>query len=72
MRTAAISCDDDHTLAYHLGGRTCECNLYPLCRRHHRAKQAPGWHLDQPRPGELIWTLPSGRRYTSTIDPYPV
>jgi hypothetical protein len=68
----AAGCDDDHTLAYHKGGRTCECNLYPLCRRHHRAKQAPGWHLDQPRPGTLIWTLPSGRRYTNTADPYPV
>jgi hypothetical protein len=68
----AVCCDDDHTIPYHLGGRTCQCNLHPLCRRHHRAKQAPGWHLDQPRPGTLIWTLPSGRRYTSAADPYPV
>jgi hypothetical protein len=68
----AVRCDDDHTIPYHLGGRTCLCNLYPLCRRHHRAKQAPGWHLDQPRPGVLIWTLPSGRRYTNSPDPYPV
>ncbi len=68
----AVGCDDDHTLPYHLGGRTCECNLHPLCRRHHRAKQAPGWHLDQPRPGVLTWTLPSGRRYSSIVEPYPV
>jgi hypothetical protein len=68
----AVCCDDDHTIPYHLGGRTCQCNLYPLCRRHHRCKQSPGWHLDQPRPGELIWILPSGRRYASSPDPYPV
>jgi hypothetical protein len=42
-----------------------------LCRRHHQAKQAPGWHLDQPEPGILTWTLPSGRRYTTTAEPYP-
>lgn len=68
----ATRCDDDHTLAYHLGGRTCQCNLYPLCRRHHRAKQAPGWHLDQPQPGTLIWTLPSGRHYGNSVEPYPI
>jgi hypothetical protein len=70
-RRPATRCDDDHTLAHHKGGRTCECNLYPLCRSHHQAKQAPGWHLDQPEPGLLTWTLPSGRRYTTTPEPYP-
>jgi hypothetical protein len=24
-----------------------------------------GWHLSQPEPGLLTWTLPSGRRYTT-------
>ena len=44
----------------------------PLCRRHHAAKQAPGWLLEQPRqPGTLIWTLPSGRQHTVTPRPYP-
>jgi hypothetical protein len=71
-RRPATRCDDDHSIPYHLGGKTCECNLYPLCRRHHRCKQAPGWHLDQPRPGELIWTSPSGRTYTKITEPYPV
>ena len=70
-RRPATRCDDDHTLAHHQGGRTCECNLYPLCRRHHQAKQAPGWHLSQPEPGLLTWTLPSGRSYTVTAEPYP-
>jgi hypothetical protein len=71
-RRPAVQCDDDHTVPYDQGGRTCECNLHPLCRRHHQAKQAPGWHLDQPEPGTLIWTLPSGRQYTATPEPYPV
>jgi hypothetical protein len=71
-RRKAQRCDDDHTIPHHKGGKTCECNLYPLCRRHHRVKQSPGWHLTQPEPGILIWTLPCGRTITTTPDPYPV
>jgi Domain of unknown function (DUF222) len=71
-RRPAGRCDDDHTTPYHLGGKSCECNLYPLCRYHHRCKQRPGWHLEQPEPGQLIWTTPSGRRYAKTTEPYPV
>ena len=62
---AARRCDVDHTVPYHRGGRTCECNLAPLCRKHHQAKQARGWALEQPQPGIMIWTTPSGRRYTT-------
>ena len=29
----AVSCDLDHTDPHHQGGRTCECNLAPLCQR---------------------------------------
>jgi hypothetical protein len=36
----------------------------PLCRFHHRCKQAQGWRLTQPQPGLLIWTAPHGRSYT--------
>jgi hypothetical protein len=71
-RRPATGCDDDHTTPYHLGGRTCECNLAPLCRHHHQAKQALGWHLEQPEPGVLIWTLPHGRSYLTRPDPYPI
>jgi len=46
------------------------CKEMPLCRRHHRAKQAPGWQLTQPRPGEMTWRLPSGRIYETIGDPY--
>jgi len=71
-RRPAMRCDDDHTIPYDRGGRTCECNLYPLCRRHHQTKQAAGWHLSQPEPGTLIWTTPSGRQYPTVVEPYPV
>ena len=68
----AARCDLDHTTAWDQGGRTCECNLAPLCRHHHRCKQAQGWHLDQPEPGILKWRTPSGRTYTTTPAEYPV
>jgi hypothetical protein len=71
-RRPAVRCDDDHTIPYDKGGRTCECNLHPLCRRHHQAKQAPGWRLEQPEPGVLIWHLPHGRSYPVRPEPYPV
>jgi hypothetical protein len=71
-RRSAWRCDDDHTIPHHKGGKTCECNLYPLCRRHHQCKQSRGWHLSQPEPGVLVWTTPSDRTYTVTAEPYPV
>ena len=64
-RRPAARCDFDHTIAYQAGGRSCECNVRPLCRRHHRCKQAPGWALQQPDPGTMIWTTPAGRTYTT-------
>jgi len=60
----AARCDKDHTVAWHNGGLTCECNLAPLCRHHHKCKQAEGWRLDQPAPGVLVWRTPTGRTYT--------
>ncbi|HEV2241196.1 MAG TPA: DUF222 domain-containing protein [Streptosporangiaceae bacterium] len=69
-RRRAARCDDDHTIPHHKGGRTCECNLHPLCRRHHRTKQAQGWQLTQQEPGVLTWTLPCGRSITTRPEPY--
>ncbi|HSZ48699.1 MAG TPA: HNH endonuclease signature motif containing protein, partial [Streptosporangiaceae bacterium] len=66
----AARCDLDHTTPYDRGGLTCECNLAPLCRHHHRCKQADGWQLTQPRPGQMTWRTPSGRTYHTTGDPY--
>jgi len=71
-RRPARRCDIDHTTPFDYGGRTCECNGAPLCRRHHRCKQTPGWHLSQDRPGIMTWRLPGGREYQTTGDPYPV
>ncbi|HEY3904701.1 MAG TPA: hypothetical protein VGM14_12400 [Streptosporangiaceae bacterium] len=71
-RRPAERCDLDHTIPFDQGGRTCECNLSPLCRRHHRAKQAPGWQLLQPQPGTLVWTAPHARTYTTQPGIYPV
>jgi Domain of unknown function (DUF222) len=68
----AARCDLDHTQPWHDGGLTCPCDLAPLCRHHHRCKQAEGWWLDQPEPGVLVWRVPSGRTYTTTPSEYVV
>jgi Domain of unknown function (DUF222) len=65
----AYYCDLDHTVPWP-DGMTCECDLGPKCRRHHRCKQAPGWRVGQPEPGVFRWTTPSGRSYTSTPTVY--
>jgi hypothetical protein len=66
----AARCDLDHTGPHHDGGLTCECNLAPLCRHHHRCKQADDWQLEQPQPGVLVWHTPAGRTYTTTPTHY--
>ncbi len=68
---AAARCDVDHTIPWDQGGLTCECDLAPLCRHHHRCKQAQGWHLEQPEPGVLIWRTPAGRTYVTRPTQYP-
>ena len=70
-RRPATRCDLDHTIPHHLGGRTCECGLAPLCRAHHQAKQAPGWALTQDRPGDMTWTTPGRRSYITHPTSYP-
>ena len=66
----AARCDLDHTVAWDQGGITCECDLAPLCRHHHRCKQSQGWKLEQPSPGVLRWSTPAGRSYTTTPTVY--
>jgi hypothetical protein len=68
----AVRCDLDHTTAWDKGGLTCECNLSPLCRHHHRCKQAQGWRLEQPEPGVLKWRTPAGRGYATRPTDYPL
>jgi hypothetical protein len=60
----AITSEIDHTIPYPAGA-TCEGNLAPACKRHHHAKHAPGWKLQQTQPGVMRWTTPSGRTYTT-------
>jgi hypothetical protein len=60
----AITSEIDHTIP-HPAGATCQCNLSPACKRHHHAKHAPGWKLQQNQPGIMRWTTPSGRTYTT-------
>jgi hypothetical protein len=60
----AVHADLDHTTPYP-DGATDQCNLGPKCRRHHKAKQAPGWKVEQPAPGVIRWTLPSGRTHAT-------
>jgi hypothetical protein len=60
---AAASCDSEHDLAWP-HGPTCACNLGPLCRRHHRIKQALltlGGRKTGGQHGLVTWTSPTGR-----------
>ena len=63
-RRPAARCDLDHTIPYDHGGRSCQCNLAPLCRHHHRCKQAEGWRLEQITPGIMRWTTPPAANTT--------
>jgi hypothetical protein len=64
--------DYEHSLPYDQGGRTCLCEAGPVCRRNHRDKQSPGWHLeDAGARGWFRWTTPSGRSYLSRPTQYP-
>jgi hypothetical protein len=65
----AIHADLDHTTPWP-DGPTCQCNLAPRCRTHHRAKQAPDWRVEQLAPGVSRWTMPSGRIHTTTPTRY--
>ena len=67
----AAGADADHTLPWP-AGPSCECNLGPPCRYHHRNKQAPGWRLDQPQPGVMRWHTPSGRTHTTYPTKYMI
>jgi hypothetical protein len=70
----AERCDVDHRVPWEKGGPTCPCNLHPLCRRHHRIKQADGWTVTRdPATGITTWTTPHdviGHNDTDTLDPH--
>ncbi|HEY6314826.1 MAG TPA: hypothetical protein VIY52_29045, partial [Streptosporangiaceae bacterium] len=41
------------------------CNANPKCRHDHRLKQDPRWTAEQLPGGQVRWTTPSGRQYTT-------
>jgi len=70
-RTPEHRTDYEHAIAWPQA-RTCLCNGHPCCRRNHRNKQEPGWHVHGTgQPGYFTWSLPSGRTYTSKPTSYP-
>ncbi len=70
-RMPAIICDIDHTTAVHDGGKTCDCNLAPLCRHDHCIKHAEGWTYKRTSDGRHQWTTPFGHTYTTTPNRAP-
>ncbi len=54
----ARRCDRDHRVPYDAGGATCDCNLAPLCRRHHRLKTHRGYSYTIIEPGTWLWRTP--------------
>jgi hypothetical protein len=60
-------CDIDHRIpvgeALGQHGASCDCNLVPLCRHHHRLKTHAGWAYTQIEPEVWLWTDPHGRSY---------
>jgi hypothetical protein len=71
-RRPASSCDFEHNIPYEAGGRTCLCNGNPKCRFDHRLKQDPRWNAEQLENGNVRWTAPSGRQYTTEPTRYPI
>lgn len=72
-RMPAFRCDLDHRTPYADGGATCECNLYPLCRFHHRIRHRHGWRYTPAPRWDLTWTSPLGHTYRTspTRDRHP-
>ncbi len=69
-RRPVSRCDLDHTVPYDQGGLTCPCNISGGCRHDHRMKGSTAWRLQQPQPGTLIWTAPSGLSWTAEPQPH--
>jgi hypothetical protein len=71
-RRPSIQSDFEHNIPYEAGGRTCLCNGNPKCRYDHRLKQDPRWNVEQLPNGDVRWTTPSGRQYTTEPTRYPI
>jgi hypothetical protein len=62
---AASRCEPDHTDDWQYGGETSAENLAHLCKYHHRLKHQTDWTYRHTSNGDLEWTSPSGRHYTT-------
>ncbi len=62
-RMPARQCDTDHTKSVADGGRTCDCNLAPLCRHDHCIKHQYGWTYQRLPDGRWQWTTRLGHTY---------
>lgn len=60
------ACDLDHLDPHATSGTTCECNLAPLCRHHHRLKTHTGWTYQHLVPGTFLWREPHGQTFLTT------
>jgi Domain of unknown function (DUF222) len=67
-RQPAERCDLDHGVPYP-HGPTCDANLIPLCRHHHRAKTHGGWRWRRDPDRAVIWTAPTGHEYQVPVQP---
>ncbi|MGI8880962.1 MAG: DUF222 domain-containing protein [Jatrophihabitans sp.] len=67
----AVACDLDHLRSAKDGGPTCEGNLHPLCRRHHRCKHQTDWHPQRQPDGSTTSTSPTGHTFHTRPDPLP-
>lgn len=68
----ARACDHDHVVPHGSGGATCDCNIAPLCRHHHRLKTHAGWSYTPLETGTWLWSDPYGQQFlrdhTGTLD----
>ena len=60
---SARRCDHDHVVPHGDGGATCDCNIAPLCRRHHRLKTHAGWRYTVVETGVWLWSDPHGQQF---------
>jgi hypothetical protein len=63
----ARSCDLDHIVPWHQGGKTESSNLAPLCRLHHRLKTHGYWTYTRLTKTTFEWTSPMGRIYLNDL-----
>jgi hypothetical protein len=61
----AIRCDLDHTQEWQHGGQTAHDNLAHLCHQHHDEKHHTTVTVTHQPNGDIRWTMPPGRSYTS-------